>query len=534
MRKLRLRSAAAALLVIMALLAAACGGSGSSDPGTADGSGGAGAGAGDDAAPKIGRDIVLAIESDPTTFDPHKSNDGFSLITWRQMYNTLVTLDTSTREVLPSLAQDWEYLDDRTLRMYLRDDVTFHDGQPLTAEDVVFSLLRLIDPATASPAAYLLTVIDTAVADDDHTVTITTKEPFAPLLFHLTHPAASIVSKAVVEADPENWARNPIGTGPFKFVEYRSGDRVVLARNDDYFAGQPVPETVTFRIIPEASTQVSELESGGVHIAYSIPRQEVARLQANPDLNMLTTVSWGIHGIIFNVQKKPFDDVRVRQALNYALNRDAIVQHVEFGLAEPAAQVNSPVVFGHDPALEPYPYDPEKARQLLAEAGYPDGFKTSMLVWNLDQHIKFAEVAQAQFAEIGVEVELDVMEFGAALERQYEGDFEMTGISWGTPTLDADYNMYALLHSDNWGSAGNWGRYKNERVDELIMTGRVTPDVAAREAAYHEASRIVLEDAPWVFSHHAWVAYGLRSELKDATISISWIYTDLVNAYLEE
>ncbi|MEW6524281.1 MAG: ABC transporter substrate-binding protein [Bacillota bacterium] len=484
--------------------------------------------------PKISKDIVLAMNTEIRTLDPHKSNDGPSILTWNFIYNTLVDLDIAKGTIVPALAESWTHPDETTIRFNLRRGVKFHDGTELKASDVVFSIKRLIDPATASPAAYLLNVISEVKADDDYTVTVKLKNPFSPIMFHFSHPAASIVPEAAVKALGEDFARKPVGSGPFKFVDHVKGDRVEFARFEGYWGGAPVPEKVTVRIIPEPSTQVAELEAGGVHLAFNIPTHEVARLQDTKGIEVLTVMGWSISGFTFNLQRQPFGDVRVRQALNYALDKEAIVEHVERGLGIPAAQILSPVVFGYDPDLKPYPYDVAKAKQLLAEAGYPNGFQTRLLVWNIERFVRFAEAVQAQLAKVGVDAKLDIIEFGTALDMAYRGDFDISIMGWGTPTLDGDYTMYALMHSDNWGPAGNWGFYRNDEVDRLIVEARTTTDIKVREAAYHRASALILQDAPWIFSHHPMVAYAKRSTLKDVEVPISYIYTNLLKAYVQE
>ncbi len=486
------------------------------------------------AEPKVGKDIVMAMNSEPKTLDPHKSNDGPSMITWKHMFNTLVVLDVETREVKPSLAKSWEFVDSKTLRFHLRDDVKFHDGSKFTANDVAFSIARLIDPATASPAAFLLRVIDNIKVDNDYTVTFSLKEEFAPILYHFTHGAASIVPEAVVKAKGDDFAKEPVGSGPFKFVSYTKGDKVQFAKNPDYWGGEPVPDTVTIRIIPEPATQVAELESGGIHIAFNIPTIEVERLRQNSDINVMTVMGWGVQGLVFNLEREPFGDIRVRHAMNYALDKEAIVRHVEQGLGKPSGQILSEVVFGYNPNVEPYPFNVDKAKQLLADAGFPNGFETRILVWNMERFVRFAEAVQGQFAKVGIDAKLDVIEFGAALEMAYRGDFDITLMQWGTTTLDGDYSYYSLIHSDNWGAAGNWGFYKNDEVDELVMTARTNPNADVRLASYQQAAVLVREDAPWVFSHFPMAAYAARTSLKDVKIPVSWVNVDVTRAYVQE
>ncbi|MDP2858304.1 MAG: glutathione ABC transporter substrate-binding protein [Bacillota bacterium] len=484
--------------------------------------------------PKPQVNIVMAMSTDPKTMDPHKSNDGPSIINWKQMYDTLVKLDTENRTAIPSLATKWEQPDGKTIKFTLRKDVKFHDGTALTAKDVVFSISRLLDPTTKSPAAYLLNMIDTIKADDDYTVTVTLKQPFAPVIFHFAHPAASIVPEAYMKAKGDDFIKAPVGSGPFKFVSYTKGDRIEFVKNAAYWGGAPTPDKVTIRIIPEPSTQVAELEAGGIHIAFNIPTQEVARLKQSKTADVLTTLSWSVQGLVFNVTRKPYNDVRVRQALNYAVDKESIVKFVEAGLAEPTGQILTPVVFGYNPNLKPYPYDPAKAKQLLKAAGYPNGFETKFLVWNMDPRIKFAEAVQAQLAKVGVKVKLDIIEFGTALEMAYKNNFDVTTMQWGTATLDGDYSYYSLIHSDNWGSAGNWGHYKNKQVDDLIMKARTTPDQKVRLESYQKASEIVFNDAVWLFGDQLVQAFGVRRDLKNVKIPVSWINADVTKATIQK
>jgi peptide/nickel transport system substrate-binding protein len=463
-----------------------------------------------------GGTVTIAIFTDPVTMDPHRSNDGPSITIWNQIYNTLV--DHNARgEIVPMLAERWQRIGDRSWRFYLRKGVKFHDGTELTAEDVKFSLERLINPATRSPAAFLLNVLDRVEVEGTHQVRLVMKNPFAPLLNHLVSRPTSIVPAARVRASPDEFARRPIGTGPFRFVSFVRGDRVELVRNPDYFKGATKIERLVVRVIPEASTAVAELESGGVQALTSVPAQDVGRLRRNRNLTVAVIPSHRITALVINTERAPFNDVRVRQALSYAIDRKGVLDAAESGLGVVASGPLSPIIFGHNDKLQPYPKDLNKARQLLAEAGVTN-LRTEILVWNLPAIVRMAEPVQAQLREAGIDASLRVMEFGAALQQQYAGNFALSTMQWGTVTLDGDYSMYALFHSDSIGPPGNWARYRRPQVDQLIATGRANGNPEVRRRAYFQAQEIIAADAPWIFLYHPSAAYAVRAELKGVVI----------------
>jgi len=479
-----------------------------------------------------GTTVTLALFADPISFDPHRSNDGPSNMMWHQLYNTLVDRNDKG-EIVPALAEKWQRVGDRTWRFTLRRGVKFHDGSEVTADDVKFSLERLINPATRSPAAFLLTVLERVDVESRYDVRLVLKNPFAPLLFHLMHKPTSIVPAAVVRSNPDEFARRPVGTGPFKFGSYVRGDRVELVRNPDYWGGAPKLERVVVRIVPDAATAIAELESGGVAGVFNVPPHEVARLQRNRTLTVLVVPSHRITALVLNMDRPPFNDRRVRLAASYAIDRKATLNGVEAGLGVLASGPLSPLVFGHNDKLAPLQRDLTKARQLLAEAGHAGGLKTEMLVWNLPATVKLAEVTQAQFREAGIDVGIKVTEFGAALREQYAGNFTISTMLWGTVSLDGDYSMYALFHTDSFGAPGNWGKYSNAEVDRLISTGRTNGNPVVRRQAYHRAQEIIANDAPWIFLYHPSAVYALRTELKDVSIPPQgYVFFDLTKGYL--
>ncbi len=443
--------------------------------------------------------LVVGQGSDAVSLSPHAVNDQPSARVMRQIYDTLV-VQTEDLELVPGLAESWEQVDENTWLFHIREGVTFHDGSPLTASDVAWTLDRLRNPETGAPAAFLVGFIDTIEAVDEQTVQLTTATPFAPLLAHLSHTATSILSEDAVTAAGEDYGTTVvIGTGPFKFVQWDTASQIVLERNDDWWGGEVLPAELVFRPIVEGTVRAIELEAGGIDIAYSLEPRDYLRLQDTPRVvvDEIETLSTAYIG--FNAQKEPFDDVRVRQAINYALDVQAIIDAIYEGLGIPANGPISPQVFGANTELEGYEYDPERARELLAEAGYEGGFSTS--IWTNDNplRIQIAEIVQAYLQDVGVNAEIQVLEWGAYLDGTAAGNHDMFILGWVTVTADADYGLYALFHSSQFGNAGNRTFWSNERVDELLDLGRSEADADARMEYYGEAQEIITEEAPWIF-----------------------------------
>lgn len=457
--------------------------------------------------------LTVAQGADAVSLSPHKTNDQPSARVMRQIYDTLI-VQQEDLELVPGLAESWTQLDDLTWEFRLREGVTFHNGEPLRASDVKFTLDRLRNPATAAPAAFLVTFIDEITVIDDLTFTIKTKTPFAPMLSHLAHTATSILNeKAVVEAGDDYGTRVAIGTGPFKFVLWETASRIVLERNPNWWGGEVLPSQVIFRPIPEGTVRAIELETGGVDIVYGLEPLDARRLENDPNVKIAAVETLATSYIGFNTQKPPFNDVRVRRAINHAIDVDTIVEVVYRGQAVRATGPISPRVFGANLELEPYAYDPELARQLLAEAGHPAGFTTS--IWTNDNplRIQIAEIVQAQLAELGIDVRIQVLEWGTYLNDTAAGLHDMFILGWVTVTADADYGLYALFHSSQYGSAGNRTFWSHPRVDELLDLGRTEADPELRAAYYKEAQEIIASEAPWIFLLITTEENGLRANI---------------------
>ncbi len=445
--------------------------------------------------------LTVATTADAVSLTTHATNDQPSARVMKQIYDTLI-VQTEELELEPGLAESWTQIDELTWEFNIRPGVVFHNGDPLTAADVAFTLNSLRNPEIAAPGAFILGFVEDVVVVDDLTVRVLTSAPFAPILAHLSHTATSVLNERVVtEAGEDYGTEVVVGTGPFRFVSWEIASQIVLERNPDWWGGEVLPERVVFRPIVEPSVRAIEVEAGAVDIAYGLelsPR-DAMRARANPDLTMAETPTLSTTYVGFNAQKAPFDDVRVRQAINHAVDVEPMIDAILEGFGTAARGPISDMVFGANLDLEPYEYDPELARELLAEAGYPDGF--SAMVWTNENpiRIQIAEIMQAQLAEVGINVDVQVLEWSTYLADTAAGAHDMFILGWVSVTGDADYGLYALFHSTQFGTAGNRTFWSHPRVDELLDLGRTEADPQVREAYYFEAQEIIAEEAPWVF-----------------------------------
>jgi peptide/nickel transport system substrate-binding protein len=480
-------------------------------------------------APAAGEGIVVAMPADATALDPHRTNDGPSFLVINQIYETLLV--RSARGLEPRLAVSWKPTGDRTWEFKLRRGVKFHDGTPFGAEAVRFTFERFVNPQSRARAFFVLSMVEGVRVIADDTVQITTRFPFAALLNHLTHPATSIVSPAAVGRFGAEFARNPVGTGPFKFESWIARDRITLVRNDDYWGGPPQIARVVMRPIPEASTQIVELESGGVDVVFNMPADAVPRLERNPRVTVYKEPSFSANYIGFHLERPPFNDVRARRAVGHAVRVAGLISFFLKDLALPANGPLAPVVFGANPDLPGYEYDLDRAKALLAEAGVRPGARARLVVFESAEWRRIAQAIQASLQPVGIQVEVDVVEFGTWLSRLERGDFDLYGMRWGTVTLDADYTLYSLFHSSQIPNP-NYSRYRNPEVDRLLEEGRATADQGRRERLYRRAQALIVRDAPMIFLYYPLSTYAVRSELRGTTSPFSWINLELRKATL--
>lgn len=479
MKKRLLRILATVLAMTSILALVACGGTnngGSSNSGNSD------AGSGDGAATSYKDTLIWAQGADVTSLDPHQGKETPAVEVTCQIFDTLVVVNPETNEIEPQIAESWEQVDELTYVFKIRQGIKFHDGSDLTAEDVKFSLDRAINSAAVS---YIVDFIDTVTVDDEYTVTVKTKAPYAPALRNLAIPFAAIVPKAVVEADEAAFILNPVGSGPYQFVEWKQNDHVTLKAFDDYYAGKPATENLIMRVIPETSQRSIALETGEIDLAYDMAVNDVAKLKDSTELTVYEIPSLTCWYISMNMNKEPFNNPLVREALSYAIDRQLIIDTINAGSGQPADAIIAPGVFGYY-STGVREYDPEKAKELLAEAGYPDGFETSLWVNDNQSRIEMCQAIQNMFQQIGVECAVEVLEFGSYISRTTNGEHDMAYFGWTTSSADADYSYYSLEHSTQQGAAGNRSFIADPEVDALIEEARTNSDEATRTELYKE------------------------------------------------
>ncbi len=459
--------------------------------------------------------LVVGLVAEPVNLDPPQVTDLNSNRVGRRIVETLVTFPDESTQVVPGLAESWTISKDGLQYTFkLRRGIAFHDGTPLNAEAVKFSIERQINPNHPAYklgkypfANYFFGNVKAVEVLSDERVAFLLNEPRASFLAVLTSGAASIVSPTAVMKWGPDYPSHPVGTGPFRFASWDRGQRVVLEKNPGYWKYPVKVERVIYRPIVEDQARLTELLTGGLDLIVGVPADNVAPLEKNPKITLLKQVGAHVWYLGMNNQKKPFDDKRVRQALNYAVNKDAIVNDVLKGTGSPSKGPVLPGTWGADGALKAYPYDPDRAKKLLAEAGYPNGFTTTLWVpesgSGMQAPVAMSTVMQSNLKAVGVNVSLQTMEWGAYLAKLRSKEQELFALSWMAGTEDPDMVMYPLLHSSQWTPVGpNRALYKNARFDALLTQARVTTDQAKRVQLYKEAQRILIDDAPWVFVDH--------------------------------
>ncbi|WP_156291308.1 glutathione ABC transporter substrate-binding protein [Oceanobacillus salinisoli] len=489
-----------------------------------------------------GGDLIIATDSDAVSLDPHMTNDTPSANVRINIYDNLVTQDENM-ELQPSLAESWEQIDETTWEFKLREGVTFHDGTEFNAEVVKANIERILDPEIGAAVLFMYNMVTEVQVVDDYTVRFITEYPFAPLPAHLAHPGGQMISKELIEEDyaaiesgeqPGSVINaNPVGTGPFIFEEWKNGQSVTLVNNENYWDEPALLDSVTFNVVPEDLTRISELTTGNAHITTPLSPSDVAQVEGTDGMHVQRQESSSLAYIGFNMDKEPFDDVRVRQAISMAIDKEQIINGIYDGAGIPANGPLAPGIFGHDETLNGLEYNVEEAKNLLAEAGYEDGF--SATIWTNDdrQRVDTATNVQAQLAEIGIDLEVEILEWGAMLDQTANGEHEMMVFGWTTVTGDADNGLYPLFHSDNLGTPGNRTFTVDEELDKYLDEARQTADPEARKELYSQAQEKLVELAPFAYLLHQEYLLGVRDEVKN----LSQLPTQLLQlkeVYIEE
>ncbi len=457
--------------------------------------------------------LVVGQIAEPKSLDPHGVTAVNDFRILMNVYDGLVRYKEGALDVEPALAKSWTISNDGLEYVFqLRKGIHFHDGSPLNAEAVVFNFQRMLDEdhpyhhTGPFPLSFFFSQVDSVEAIDEYSIKFTLSEPFAPLLSNLAYPTGLIVSPAAVKEHEKDFGRHPSGTGPFRFEEWRANTRVVLTRNDDYWDGVTSLDAVVFRPITDANTRVAEMLSGGIDLMVEVPPDNVGHFKADSSYEVFEQAGPHLWFLILNMKEGPFTDQRVRQAVNYAIDKESLVRDVLQGTAAVAAGPTPPAFsWAYNDELIPYPYDPEKARALLAEAG-AQGAQLTFYVTEggsgmLDP-LSMGAAIQADLAEIGLRVNIETYEWNTFLGRVnpgLEGKADMAQMAW--MTNDPDTLPFLALRTEAWPEHGgfNSGYYSNPEVDELLARARQSTDQDERAALYRKMQEIVYDDAPWAF-----------------------------------
>lgn len=454
--------------------------------------------------------LEIAVDQAPVGLDPHLVTAFSSFVVIGQIYDGLVEFDADLN-VQPALATSWEVSDDGLVYdVTLRDDVLFHNGRAMTADDVIYSFERIMAEETGSPQASRLSQVTSAEVTGEHAVRFTLAAPFAPFLGNLSN--LTVVPREVVEAEGD-LQQVAVGTGPFMLEEVVPDTYVRLVANPDYYrAGQPMLAELRYNVVPEASTRAAGLRTGTYHLLPDVDPASAQTLQgvAGVELLQVQDLAYSLMGV--NTTVEPFDDPRVRRALNLAIDRDEIVTAVYFGNAVPGGPLSPGLdAWALDTAeFSCYRHDPAAARALLADAGYPDGFELEILTFGTLKVVSdLAQVLQAQLTEVGIDTSVNVAEFGTFVQEWRNSDFQAF-VSLNGGNADPDGYFYRTFHSTG---ATNVYLYDDGAVDGLLDAGRTTVGDDARYEIYADLQRVLACDGPVQHVAYATLFTGVRDNV---------------------
>lgn len=456
--------------------------------------------------------LVVGQIAEPASLDPHVSTAANDFRIAVNIYDGLVRNKPGKLEVEPALATSWEIsADGKQYTFHLREGVKFHDGSPFDAAAVKFNFDRMLDEKhpyhSTGPFPLSFFFSDVASVDvvDAKTVKFTLKQPYAPFLANLASPTGLIVSPKAVEQYGKDFGRHPSGTGAFKFKEWEANARVVVVRNADYWDGAPKLEAVVFRPITDANTRVAEMLSGGIDVLLETPPDNVKQFATNASFAVKEVVGPHVWYVMLNAKEGPFADKRVRQAVNYAVNKQSMVDNVLQGTAGVSSGPIPPAfAWAYNADVKPYPYDPEKAKALLKEAG-AEGKELTFYVTEggsgmLDP-VPMGTAIQADLAAVGLKAKIETYEWNSFLAKVNPGlgKADMAEMAW--MTNDPDTLPFLTLRTEAMPGKGgfNSSYYSNPEVDKLLEEARVSTDQAKRAELYKKVQSVVHDDAPWLF-----------------------------------
>lgn len=481
------------------------------------------------------KQLIVGRGGDSVGLDPIQQTDGESFKVTENVFDTLVGYEEESTQVVPSLAEKWEISPDGlTYTFHLRSGVKFHDGTDFNAEAVKWNFERWMDKNhpqhNKEGFEYYNDMFGGYKGDKDHviksveavdplTVKFTLNRPLAPFIQNLGMSCFAIASPtAVQKLGPEKFNENPVGTGPFVFKEWKRNDTITLEKNPNYWnAGYPKLDKLVFKVIPENTARLTALTSGEIDLMDGLNPDDAQAVKDNPDLQLILRPSMNIGFVGFNVEKKPLDNPKVREALSYAINKPAIIEAFFAGLGEPAVNPMPPSIWGYNSNIKDREFNLDKAKQLLAEAGYPNGFKIKFWAMPVPRPympdgVKIAEAIQQDLKKIGVEAEIVTMEWATYLEKTKAGEQEMFLLGWTGDNGDPDNFLATLLDKNNIGG-NNRTRWANEEAHKLLMQAQSAVTKEEREKLYQQVQEIIFKDVPMVPLAHSTPALAAKANV---------------------
>ncbi len=479
--------------------------------------------------------LKIALEAEPTSLDPLNATDAVASVVNRTIFESLLQFDINGK-IVPFLAKEFSFNEDATqIKFVLNQGIKFHDGSELTAEVVKENLLFVINPDNKMARRGFFNFIKEIEIVNDYEVIIHSKSSNASMAAIFASTSAGIKSlnelQKKIEDPNYNLDRNPVGTGPFKFVEWRDGQHILLEQNLEYWneANKAKVENLQFFPVSEASTRVNMLKANEIHYVVTLPTGEADALDQNSNIKVLSGPSNTQFYIGINLQEEKYQDINVRHAMNHAINKDQIIAQIIDGYGRIADSSIAPGVYGHS-AQTIYEYDVNKAKELMAEAGYPNGFKATLWTRNSTEFIDIAEFVAIQLAEIGIEVSIEPYESGTLFDMLDAGD-QGTDLwigRWSVGSGEADLGLRPNFYSDRIPPAfNNSGFYVSEEVDNLLDTALATADINQRLQIYKEVQQVIYNDAPWVFLYtiDAVAAHSAKVDgivlMKDGSVNLN-------------
>jgi peptide/nickel transport system substrate-binding protein len=477
--------------------------------------------------------LIFGRGGDSVALDPAAVTDGESIKVTKQIFDTLLDYEDGGTKVIPALAELPEVSADGLVYTFkLKQGVKFHDGTDFNADAVVYNFNRWMNANDTQKGQFEYYsamfggfkgdeghVIQEVKSVDTHTVQFTLKRPQGPFLQNIAMPPFSIASPAALEKYGDKFLENPVGTGPFIFKEWKRNDTITLEKNPDYWMkGFPLVDRLIYRSIPDNSARFTALQNGEVDIMDGLNPQDVSSVKSNNQLQLILRPSMNVGYLGFNVEMKPLNKKEVRVALSHAVNKEGLIQAFYNGQAIPAKNPMPPSIWGHNDSIQDYPYDLDKAKKLLADAGYPNGFEIELWAMPVPRPympdgMKIAEALKADFDKIGVKTKIITMDWAQYLDETKNGKQGMFLLGWTGDNGDPDNFIYVLLDQDNAGGS-NRARYKNQQLHDLLIEAQSLTDIKERTQLYEQAQVIIHEEAPWVPLVHSTPALAASAKVK--------------------